>query len=160
VDALIHAAIHLTMHHNRQMRLIWIYDIALLARCLVVPDDWKELQKRSIGWGARLAVENSLRLAQIWARLHVAQGFNDFATWPRPTDTELAAWTNATQRHDRKRALLRLHIPGSSGIFDQAKSFLRLVFPPADRIRETYPPLRDWLLPLSYVRRWSRWLRR
>jgi hypothetical protein len=160
VDALIHAAIHLTMHHNRQMRLVWIYDIALLARSLVVPDDWEALQERSIEWRARLAIENSLKLAQNWAGLQLPEGFNDFLAWPRPTHPELDAWTNATNRHERKKALLRLHMPGSSGIFDQVRSLLRLIFPPPDRIRQTYPPPHDWLLPLSYARRWLRWLGR
>jgi hypothetical protein len=158
VDALIHGAIHLTMHHNREMRLIWVVDIALLARTLKVPDDWVALQERSIEWQARLAVEHSLKLAEMWAGLQLPDGVGRFASWPEPKAPERIAWKNATLRHERWTALLRLHVPGSTGVVRQIRSLLRLVFPHPDRIRETYPPPHDWLLPVSYIRRWLRWM--
>jgi hypothetical protein len=157
VDALIHAAIHLTMHHSREMRLIWIHDIALLAKHLTVPDDWKTLQNRSIQWNARLAVENSLRLAEVWSGLRLPLDFRDFGTWPTPTDTEAATWTHAMERHHKTATLLNLFMAGSTGVFQKARALGRVVFPHPDLIRKSYPPGHDWMLPLSYFRRWLRW---
>ena len=51
VDALIHAALHLLTHHSEDLRLLWIYDIALLSQRLEVPEDWEMLQDRSVKLG-------------------------------------------------------------------------------------------------------------
>ena len=60
VDYLIHSAIHLIMIHKNEMRLSWIYDTALLAQHLQVPDDWETLKERSVAWRARLPLEHCL----------------------------------------------------------------------------------------------------
>ena len=156
VDALIHGAIHLTMIHKRDMRLIWIYDTALLASHLEVPDDWETLQERSVAWRARLALEHSLKMAQAWVRLRLPDGFNDFSRWPRPTGDEIAAWSH-TIRHHWSTLLLKRYLSRPSGPSQRVQSLFRLLFPDPDIVRFCYPPSRDWLLPLSYVRRWHRW---
>ena len=158
VDALIHTAIHLAMIHSRDIRLIWISDIALLADQLHVPDDWQVLQKRSAAWRARLAVENSLKMAQLWFGLHLPTGFNDFSSWPQPSVDEKATWYHTIQSH-WTTVLLKRYFSNPSGIFEMARSLSRLLFPPPDIVRYCYPPSRDWLLPLSYIRRWHRWFR-
>ncbi len=156
VDALIHAAIHLVMIHNRDMRLIWIYDIALLARHLRIPEDWEVLQERSVAWSARLAVESSLKMAQVLTGLSLPDGFSDFSSWPRPTEEELATWSHA-MRHHWVSVLLKRYLSRPSGVTEMLRSLFCLLFPNPDIVRYCYPPCRDWLLPLSYVRRWHRW---
>ncbi len=139
VDYLIHSAIHLIMIHKNEMRLSWIYDTALLAQHLQVPDDWETLQERSVAWRARLPLEHCLKMAQVWAGLELPDGFDDFSTWPRPTEDEAAVWED-TMRHHWVTILLRL------------------LFPHPDIVRFCYPTSSNWLLPLAYVRRWLRWI--
>jgi len=157
VDSLIQAAVHLTMIHGREIRLIWINDIALLAQQLRVPDDWEALQKRSGAWKARLAVENSLKMAQVLVGLQLPEKFNDFSKWPQPATDELVTPSHSTTRN-WVTFLLKRYFSRPSGFLALARSLFHLLFPSPGIVRLTYPPSRDWLLPLSYVRRWHRWL--
>jgi hypothetical protein len=157
VDYLIHSAIHLIMIHKNEMRLSWIYDTALLAQHLQVPDDWEMLQERSVAWRARLPLENSLRMAQVWAGLKLPDGFDDFSTWPRPTEDESAVWED-TMRHHWVTILLKRSLSNPSLLLKRIPSLLRLLFPHPDIVRFCYPTSSNWLLPLSYVRRWLRWI--
>lgn len=157
VDSLIQAAIHLAVIHNQDMRLIWIYDIALLSRQLRVPHDWEALKERSVAWLGRLAVENSLKMAQLWAGLKLPDGFNNFSSWPRPQAEEIITWRHSTRDYWVK-VLLKQSLSSLPALLKLARSLIHLLFPPAEIVRCTYPPSRRWLLPVSYVRRWQRWL--
>jgi hypothetical protein len=157
VDYLIHSAIHLVMIHRNEMRLSWIYDTALLARHLQVPDDWKILQERCVAWRARLPLEHCLKMAQVWVGLELPEGFDDFATWPRPTEDEAAVWAD-TMRHHWVTILLKRSLSNPSLLLKRIPSLLRLLFPHPDMVRYCYPTSSNWLLPVSYVRRWFRWV--
>jgi len=159
VDALIHRAFNMALSHNRDIRLIWIYDVALLARHLTVPDDWEVLQERSVAWRARLALENSLKMAQVWVGLKLPDRFSEFSSWPRPTETEVTAWSDAILRHDRIASFFRLHWSNSSKPLEKIQFLFHLLFPDPKIIRIRSPLPHKWLLPLSYVRRWHKWLR-
>lgn len=156
VDALIHAAIHLTMIHGKEMRLIWIYDIALMARHLRAPDDWQVLLERSILWRGALALENSLKMARIWFDLKLPVGFDNFSKWPRPSEDEIAIWNNAIS-HNWVTFLIIRYFTRPLDLFRMVRSLFRLLFPPPDFVRFGYPVSSDWLLPLAYLRRWNRW---
>jgi hypothetical protein len=157
VDYLIHSAIHLIMIHKNEMRLSWIYDTALLAQHLQVPDDWETLQKRCVAWRARLPLEHCLKMAQVWAGLELPDGFDDFSTWPRPTKDEATVWAD-TMRHHWVTILLKRSLANSSLLLKRVPSLLRLLFPHPDMVRYCYPTSSKWLLPVSYVRRWLRWI--
>jgi len=156
VDYLIHSAIHLVMIHKNEMRLSWIYDTALLAHHLQVPDDWETLQERCVAWRARLPLEQCLKMAQVWAGLELPEGFDDFSTWPRPTEDESAVWAD-TMRHHWVTILLKRSLSNPSLLIKRIPSLLRLLFPHPDIVRFCYPTSSNWLLPVSYVRRWFRW---
>jgi hypothetical protein len=156
VDYLIHSAIHLIMIHKNEMRLSWVYDTALLAQYLQVPDDWETLQERCVAWRARLPLEHCLKMAQAWAGLELPEGFDDFSTWPRPTEDESAVWED-TMRHHWVTILLKRSLANPSLILKRIPSLLRLLFPHPDMVRFCYPTSSKWLLPVSYVRRWFRW---
>ena len=157
VDYLIHSAIHLVMIHKNEMRLSWIYDTRLLAQHLHVPDDWKTLQERSVAWRARLPLEHCLKMAQVWAGLELPDGFDDFSTWPRPTEDESAVWAD-TLHHHWVTILLKRSLANPSIILKRVPSLIRLLFPHPDIVRFCYPTSSKWLLPVSYVRRWFRWI--
>ena len=157
VDAVIHTAINNAFGHDNTMRLIWICDAALLARKLVVPDDWKLLQKRCIDWRARLAVELSLGLAKAWLGLSLPRGFEDFSEWPQPTDIEADGWSRMISRHHRLLSLIKLRMPKDTGFLEKARLFARLVFPLREKVCCNFPPPHDLLFPISYIRRWWYW---
>jgi hypothetical protein len=157
VDYLIHSAIHLIMIHKSEMRLSWICDTALLAQHLQVPNDWQTLQERSVAWRARLPLEQCLKMAQVWAGLELPDGFDDFSTWPRPTEDETAVWAD-TMRHHWVTILLKRSLANPSILLKRVPSLLCLLFPPPDIVRLCYPTSSNWLLPVSYVRRWFRWV--
>ena len=157
VDYLIHSAIHLVMIHKNEMRLSWIYDTALLARHLQVPDDWEKLQERSVAWRARLPLEQCLKMAKVWAGLELPEGFDDFSTWPLPTEDESAVWED-TMQHHWVTILLKRSLANPSLILKRVPSLLRLLFPHPEMVRACYPISSNWLLPVSYVRRWFRWV--
>ncbi len=157
VDYLIHSAIHLVMIHKNEMRLSWIYDTALLAQHLQVNNDWETLQERSVAWRARLPLEHCLKMAQVWAGLELPDGFDDFSTWPRATEDESAVWAD-TMRHHWVTILLKRSLSNPSLLLKRIPSLLRLLFPHPDIVRFCYPTSSNWLLPISYVRRWLRWI--
>lgn len=157
VDYLIHSAIHLAMIHKNEMRLSWIYDTALLAQQLRVPDDWETLLERSVAWRARLPLEQCLKMAHVWAGLELPEGFDDFSTWPRPTEDESAVWAD-TMHHHWVTILLKRSLANPSLMLKRVPSLVRLLFPHPDIVRFCYPTSRKWLLPVSYVRRWFRWI--
>ena len=157
VDYLIHSAIHLVMIHRMEMRLSWIFDTALLAQHLHVPTYWGTLQERSVAWKARLPLEQCLKMAQVWTGLELPDGFEDFSTWPPPTEDESAVWTD-TMHHHWVTILLKRSLSNPSLIIKKVPSLLRLLFPNPDIVRVCYPTSSSWLLPVSYVRRWFRWI--
>jgi hypothetical protein len=157
VDYLIHSAIHLVMIHKNEMRLSWIYDMALLAQRLRVPDDWKTLQERSIAWRARLPLEHCLKMAQVWAGLELPVRFDDFSSWPQPIEDEADVWAD-TMHHHWVTVLLKRSLANPSLILKRVPSLLRVLFPHPDMVRLCYPTSSNWLLPVSYVRRWFRWI--
>ncbi len=53
---------------------------------------------------------------------------------------------------------MKLHLSETSGFSEKIKFFIHLLFPSADYMRMKYPPAKDGLLFLSYIRRWQYWL--
>ena len=158
VDALIHTAINNAYGHDDGMRLIWIYDIKMLALSLAVPGDWELLQKRSVEWRARRAVELSIEMARAWLGLRLPKDFADFTKWPQPTDSEIAGWEKAVHKYRSFPTLLSLRMPAGAGVMVKARLFARLVFPLREKVCRDFPPPHDLLFPLSYVRRWLHWV--
>jgi len=158
VDSFIHKAINNAYGHDEEMRLGWIYDITLLARKLKAPDDWELLQKRCVEWRARFAVELSIEMARAWLGLKLPQGFDDFSTWPQPTDSEANGWSKLITRHHRFLTLLSLRMPPCTGVMERVRLLARLVFPLRDKVCRDFPPPHDLLFPLSYVYRWWHWV--
>jgi len=156
VDALIHAAFHLILHHPDGMRLMWISDIAFLARNLVVPDEWEVLQKRASVLKLRLAVEKALKLAQMWNGLMIPEGYSDFTKWPTPEEAEKVE-LNYAIREQGPDIRLKGYLASIRSSPRKIRYLFKFLFPDPALIRITYPPSSRWLLPLSYIRRWGSW---
>ncbi|MBF8276032.1 MAG: hypothetical protein HW390_1105 [Candidatus Brocadiaceae bacterium] len=162
IDALMYSAINIRNHlpHNR---LTWIYDTALLAGQLSNADDWKILQWRCVEWRGRNAMETALKLARDWAGTSIPFGFDDFSQWPAPASVELARHSRPDMGHVWLTGGVLIYVIRTlrfdfvSSIFSMVTGMFTLLFPSADYIRASYPPAHQWLLPLSYVRRWLNW---
>ncbi len=155
VDALIHAAAHMLIHHNRDIRLIWIYDIAMLAQNLKGPGDWEILQDRSVNWGARIPVEKALNLAQILTGLQLPEGVSDFSSWPKPTAAEATAMSNALNRHRRPDIKLRLRLSACATSRQKVRFIFKFIVPQPDEMRTYYSD--GTPLFFCYFRLWGRW---
>jgi hypothetical protein len=159
VDALVHRALKNTFHHDDDMRLIWILDIALLAGKLSVPSDWILLQKRCVDWHARFALQYSFMMASEWAGFLIPDGFEDFSTWPDPSDTEKNIWIKARHRKEKLVSNLDLHLSGSKSHLQKLSSLFHLAFPSPRYMQFAYPPASGAHLPLAYLRRIIKWMR-
>jgi signal peptidase len=159
VDSLIHRAINMCLWHNKEIRLIWIYDTALLAHQLKTQQDWEDLLEASGRWRARLALENSLKMAQVWVGLKLPHRFNDFSKWPKPTQAEISAWSDALLRHEKASSFFKLHWSSSTDIFQKARFLFHLLFPHPEIIRKYYPAAKKCSLPFTYIRRLYKWIR-
>jgi len=159
IDALIHRAVSNAFDKGTSMRMIWVYDVKLLAEHLTTPEDWRTLQERSVAWRARLAVEHSLNMAEAWAGFQIPSRFEDFSDWPEPTQIEVKAWSKITQKHQGLTRLFSLHMDKATSLKDKIRYYFNLLFPSPNYIRSSYPPSNKWLLPFSYVRRWWRWIK-
>jgi Uncharacterised nucleotidyltransferase len=158
VDALIHRALNNAFMHDSDMRLIWIYDILMLARSLKDPEEWLLLQERSVAWRARLAIEVALTLARVWYGLLLPDGYADFSTWPAPSAEELDAWNRITCRLRRLDYMIGANLPHGATLLGRLWMTIRLIVPPRAVVVKSYPVPYTWLFPLSYMRRWGKWI--
>jgi hypothetical protein len=156
VDALIQAAFHLMVHHGEGIRLIWISDIALLARELTVPKGWEVLQERALQLKANLAVGHALELAQSWFGLWIPEGYDDF-TSSSPGEKAQSAELSYAKHKQGPDIRLGGYLSSLRTSKNKTRYLINFLFPHPDYMRLTYPPSRNWLLPLSYFRRWGRW---
>lgn len=160
VEALIHVCLHWTLHHPHMFRLIWVYDVLLLAQVLEHPFQWTRLQARSVEMHGRLAVERCLRMAQFWTGLRLPAGFDDFSTWPRADAIEEGMVVHAPGWKKNAVSTFKYYWPIASSFREKARYLVRILFPSRSYMKITHPPCRPWLLPLSYMERWMKWLRR
>jgi hypothetical protein len=157
VDRLIHSALHMLFGHTHDVRLNWIYDIALIAKQLKVPGDWQILQERSVTWNARYAVEHALKMAESWTDFKIPDAFSNFFLWPEPSEVERVSWHDGKIKNIYWLNLLRLRMPQNLKYFNKLRFFYRVIFPPTIYIRKTYAAR---FLPFSYVKRWLKWVPR
>jgi len=146
--ALLLACAH-RLHHTRSDRLIWLYDIALLAATM---------SEAEIEEFASLAADR--RLSDVCARgLDAAQ--REIGGVPEPALARVAAGGRRTPElsrllvpddlrvgHRVARELIR-----SPGWIARARLVVAYLFPPVSYMRARYRPLHPALLPLSYLGR-------
>lgn len=162
VDALLLAALHRATHHQAPMRvdghahrgdrLIWLYDLHLLAPRLA-PAQVAELARRAArGRVAGLCLD-ALRAAQETFATPVpgalAQSLEQDAERPEPSMAFLRGG---------RRGLLLAEVRALRGWGERWRLLREHAFPPADYMLRKYSTHRRWLLPALYVRRAFGWL--
>jgi hypothetical protein len=126
-DALLNAIIHQSTIHNQELRLIWICDIACLAKKITELNRWPAFVGKCSAAGARVAAEKMLSLAQLWTDFSLPAEFADFSRWPAPTRRELEAWKNVTQRHTSLWRWFRVRWPRGLDLKEDLKLFWRIL---------------------------------
>jgi hypothetical protein len=154
VDSLIYSALHMFLNHTHDIRLNWIYDIALIAKQLKVPGDWQMLQERSVSWNVRYAVELALKMAELWTDFKIPDGFSNFSLWPEPNKVERVNWHNVKSKDKSWINMLKLRMPQNLNYYEKVRFVYRILFPPASYIRNNFAAR---FLPFSYVKRWLKW---
>lgn len=158
VDTIIHASAHMIYHHGDSIRLNWIYDVSILCEALKTPTDWAELQRRCVGCGARLAVEEALALARYWTGMQIPDGFGDFSSWPAPGEPEIIIFTQSKGRGTLKT--LKMIIPKSASISDKVRLIYHLVVPSREHMTTLYPEVKGKPIIYAHVLRWRRLLKK
>lgn len=154
VDALIHASVHMSMTHYKEITLMWIMDIALLMQHIRIPQDWLDLKNTSMEWQVRPAVDHSIKLAQSWFGIKLPAEFEDFTLNPTFSKMETRVWADARKRF--KNVFSMLSIRGANSF----TSIWRFIFPPARIMKERFNVKYSWQIPWSYVKRWMLLFRR
>jgi len=110
-DALVYAAIHMLLIHNQSFRLLWIYDIGLLAKQI---KEWDILIERSKAMGALIAVKQALKLAEYWTGFKLPQEI----IWPEPTKKESKTWNQIISRQKSIYTWFRIRWPKGLNWFE------------------------------------------
>lgn len=169
VDNLIHASLHMLIGHSQDLRLIWIYDCALLAHHITLTNDWEMLIKKSETYETHIVLKNALKMAQLWSNPGIPTRFSDLYLKTEPSrlnlfgqaDIDDIAWSDPIQwRSDQiSKFTFKLFFSNNLSPFKRALCLFHIIFPHPDIVRMKYPPSHSWLLPLSYIKRWWKWIK-
>ncbi|MFH1386587.1 MAG: nucleotidyltransferase family protein [bacterium] len=145
VDDLVYLAIHQMFTHNQDVRLIWLYDIAILAQQLSLPEG-EEAIKKSRAWQGELGLKRCLELGALWFGIKAP----DWARELQPSKTEVKLYVSSGYLRNPLRNI------GSPVLNFREKVGLlfHVIFPPPYYMRTRYAPASGWQLPFSYMRRW------
>ena len=147
-DALVIACVHRSAHHGGSGELLWLLDIALLARRLSA-DEWR----------AAVGVARTGQVAALVARgLELSERAFGPAVPPdvrrELRQAALAGEPSAVFLRDDLRPLDRLRADVAAlGPAGGARLVAEHLFPPASYMRQRYRLRSDALLPLAYARR-------
>ena len=152
IDALLLACVHPVMHHRNEQRILWIYDVHLLAERL------SAAQFAEFAWLARhkqiaAICAQQLRIAQTVFQTPVPHSV--IAELLNPVADEPSAQYLESKRrwHDELASSVR----GLPRVADRVKLLRSVLFPSArymlDKYRLRGTALGPWLLPALYVHR-------
>ncbi|MBU0996158.1 MAG: nucleotidyltransferase family protein [Proteobacteria bacterium] len=153
VDELIHLVLHLVLIHTRDIRLIWLYDIFLLATQIGESGRWQELTEICQEWSATLAVFHILQLVRIWTPLSLPDEVNSLDKWPKQHPAEEKAWQSVLKKHRHIHAMISLRLPPGLPWIKKAIYIVDFVFPPKENLKKRYAISHDFLLPYYYLKR-------
>ncbi|MCX5903368.1 MAG: nucleotidyltransferase family protein [Proteobacteria bacterium] len=158
VDALVYASLHMLLHHTRDIRLSWIYDISMLAQKITAVGMWEEVKKRSADLGAVLAVRAALELAAFWTGLKLPEKYRDVSAWPEPSEGEKKTFNQALKKQFRPYVLLKQYLSGAPTGGKKMMLLLQLIFPTPSYMRRNYSLDKKTFLPLMYCRHYLNWI--
>lgn len=145
VHALVLACVHRVAHHGGSDRLIWLYDIHLLAAGLPAAGR-REVEAIAAGKGLRTICGRSIAEAQARFGTSLPTG------WPAALEGHAALEPSARFLRSRptKFGILRSDISALPGWRPRIRLVLQHLFPPAAYIRRTYRIANPALIPFAY----------
>lgn len=149
VDNLVYCSIHIDKHPD-EIRLIWIYDLSLIAKELSNKDDWEEVRERAIQWQAVMVLKRALVLAQTWTDIKIPEGFLVSLKKERSIKDRIYGYKLF---NSFKKSFLTERVS-----INNIQYLLKTIFPEPSRMYRDFPPSHRMLLPLSYIRRWLKWI--
>jgi hypothetical protein len=154
-DALVYAALHLIYGHYlydpTSVRLIWLYDVKLLAGNIEGEAGWQDVLAVSQQYSARLALLDTFTLAQAWFGTPIPAAVANLTNFPPSALERKLHGVSGSGRSSRfKRHFLRLS--GLSGR-EQLRYVGNRLFPDRHELAAAYPQLSHWPLPLAYLAR-------
>jgi hypothetical protein len=155
LDELIFISAHMILSHNWDIRLIWIYDIAAAAKKIGSRQEWETLEKRSAEWGYNSALAKAFELARLWTGLSLP--VNSLSL--KLSASEARAWSGSVSRFQQIAGIYKIFWGKDQSPAAKIRFLFNLLFPPPEFMRRKYPPRHKWLLPLSYIRRWAKWIK-
>lgn len=159
VDSFLYLSLHLFAKHNQSIRLIWIFDLYLLARKFLEVDDWQILRQRCTEWNAVYAVKRAIKTAEVWNGLKLPAGVDDELLWSKPSEAEVKIWRHAIGHHKSILSIAWLSRFSSLSLFEKIKCVFHILFPSPEIMRYNFSPVREYFLPVSYLQRWWNWVR-
>lgn len=159
-DALVLACVHRVVHHAATERLIWLFDVHVLAASLGAAD-WREVEATAIARGVAPFCLSGLRLtaARFGTRVPETVLSRLSAAERSGADREAARLIGPPRRHVSQIVADLRALPGWSA---RCRLMSQHLFPSARYMRRTYAPASRLPLPVLYVRRaWHgarRWL--
>lgn len=157
--SLLYLAGHLIYQHGESSpRLIWFYDIYLLAKKSSRELDWDELgrQAKALGWNT--ALYHALAGVQQRFGLELPESFllalaGSLSPASRQSHPGLPAGVERSESAQIRQAI------GSLEWRTRLRLLAGLLFPSGEYLRWRYRPRPVWLWPLGYPRRWWEMLR-
>lgn len=127
-------------------RLIWAMDFDLLLRSFS-EQDWELLVERSRRAGLGTPVGEALQLAADRLSSPIPQGVLAKLSGDRAL-TRASVYLRQQSRQKR----LAMDLADAPGLMSRVRMLGQLVFPPSTYLRQRYPGLAGWPLPLVYLR--------
>jgi len=150
VDSLLYACIHRVVHHHSSDRLMWLYDVHLLASRLS-PNEWSEFWSRGKERRVVTICKATLQDARHWF------GGDDFASSAPAVGDEPSA---AFLIRDRTRGAVLATELKALRWSERLTRLRQLAFPPADFMKQSFGVRNRAALPLLYLWRALRGLGR
>jgi hypothetical protein len=156
--SLLLACVHRLAHHQQHERLVWLYDIHLLARALDA-GGWDRVTTLACDRGIAAICRHGLEASAARLATHVPRGVLE-ALGAAPLDEASRAYTEHAQS---RRDVLVADLHRLPRWRDRLRLVAEHAFPPASFIMARYPGRRRAWLPLFYAHRllagaW-RWMR-
>jgi hypothetical protein len=152
VDALLLACLHPVMHHQNEERLLWIYDIHLIAAGLK-PHEFEEFAQIARTRKMSAVCARGLRLAQTMFNAPIPPGMIQGLGTAGTVEPSAGYLASERRWHHETIASLRA-LPG---IRDRVRMLRDVLLPSPSYMLGVYgvrgKPLAPWLLPALYVHR-------
>ncbi|MFZ0548141.1 MAG: nucleotidyltransferase family protein [Candidatus Promineifilaceae bacterium] len=158
VDALVHTCFHLFYKHISALRLIWLYDIHLLAEQIERMGLWREAIALSQEWQARLALKYCLEMAQDWFQTPFPERVRDLGDKPAALEeVQLFNLVMFELENGPGEVKVRKHLFQLMGLkgWDRFRYLKSRLFPTRQEIESFYPQLKGLPGPLVYLGRFA-----